>query len=232
MKTHFKVDLISFKTINELPNNWTANDYTKLLEALDYGDTTNILKEELKDLCLLSLSDNEPEDAALLVLEYIFKEKLNQGQLDNLSHEMQEEKMWEEYADLSMHEDFFNATQILYEAYNGKFPHPEAVNFKVRLTVNNNNDLELFKYNPEALLIKILIKGMPDNTLIKRLFKEQLTKVDFKEAKDILWQLKIEETKDKSIVFEVITSSYWFKDLKYVSPFEAIFDNEILIAQH
>ncbi|GGX15419.1 hypothetical protein [Aquimarina muelleri] len=232
MKTHFKVDLISFKTINELPNNWTANDYTKLLEALDYGDTTNILKEELKDLCLLSLSDNEPEDAALLVLEYIFKEKLNQGQLDNLSHEMQEEKMWEEYADLSMHEDFFNATQILYEAYNGKFPHPEAVNFKVRLTVDNNNDLELFKHNPEALLIKILIKGMPDNTLIKRLFKEQLTKVDFKEAKDILWQLKIEETKDKSMVFEVITSSYWFKDLKYVSPFEAIFDNEILIAQH
>ena len=231
MNTHFKVDLISFKTINELPNNWTSNDYTNLLKALDYGDTTNILKEELKDLCLLSLSDNKPEDAALLVLEYIFKDKLNQRQLDNLSHDMQEEKMWEEYADLSMHEDFFNATQILYEAYNGKFPHPEAVIFKVKLTCNNNTDLELFKYNPEALLIKILIKGMPDNTLIKRLFKEQLNKVDFKEAKDILWQLKIAEVKDKSIVFEVITSLYWFKDFKHANPFEAILDNEILIAQ-
>lgn len=230
MNTHFKVEPLSFKTINELPNSWTTKDYSNLLEVLDYGDTANIMKEELKDLCLISLSDNLPEDAAQIILKYIFKDKLNRGQLDNLSHEMQEEKMWEEYADLSMHENFFNATQILYEAFNGKFPHPEAVNFKVRIT-SDTFGLELFKHNPEALLIKILTKGMPDNTLIKRLFKDQLIKGSFKEAKDILWQLKMEEVKEKSLVFDIITSLYWFKDFKYSSPFEAIINNEILIVQ-
>ncbi|MCF7560644.1 hypothetical protein L3X39_08335 [Sabulilitoribacter multivorans] len=188
---------------------------------MEYGDTSDISLNDLKETCLILLSEYEPEEAAEIVLKYIFKNKLNQGQIGNISHEMQDEKMWEEYADLSFHEDFFNATQILYRAYNGKFPHPEAVQFKIKVSTNSIESLSVFKAKSEAALIRLLAKGMPPNTLINRLYQEELKGVEFEEAKDIIWQLQKVELESNSTEFTVISSSYWFKDLKYIEDFEA-----------
>jgi len=220
MKHQFIVEPIKFSTIHELPNSWSNKDYMTLLEQMDFDGISDIPESELKEMCLMSLTDNEPEDAAKIVLEYIFKDRLNSGQIDNLSNEMLDECMWEEYADLSMHEEFFNATQLLYEAYNGTFPHPEVVRFQVMVNAKNATDLTLFKEVTESTLIRLLVKGMPDNTLINRLFDEQLEGDDFPEAKDIIWQLNKESQDGNSIVFDIISSEYWFKDFKYVKPFE------------
>ena len=43
-------------------------------------------------------------------------------QIDNLSNEILEEKLWEEYADLSLHEEFFAVHQLLYDAFEGTAP--------------------------------------------------------------------------------------------------------------
>ncbi|MCJ7468486.1 MAG: hypothetical protein MUO53_17535, partial [Maribacter sp.] len=123
----FTVEPQKFSTIHELPNAWNDQNYKELLEQMDFDDISGIAVNELKEMCMMSLTDNEPAEAAKIVLEYLFKERLTPGQIDNLSNEMLDEKMWEEYADLSLHEEFFNAAQLLYEAFNGKFPHPEAV---------------------------------------------------------------------------------------------------------
>lgn len=221
MKHSFTVEPIKFSTIQELPNAWSNQNYKELLEKMDFDGIPEIPENELKDMCLMSLTDNEPEDAAKIVLEYLFKERLNSGQIENLSNEMLDERLWEEYADLSLHEEFFNATQLLYEAFNGKFPHPEAVRFQVKVTPKKSDDLTIFNENIETGLIRLLVKGMPDNTLINRLFDEQLEDGDFREAKDIIWQLKKTEETSSSTVFDVISSEYWFKDFKYMEPFEA-----------
>jgi hypothetical protein len=217
----FKVELLKFSTITELSNAWNESTYKELLEIMDYGDTSDISLNDLKETCLILLSENEPEEAAEIILKYIFKHRLTAGQISNLSNEMQDEKMWEEYADLSFHEDFFNATQLLYETYNGKFPHPEAVQFKIKLFAKNNEDLLIFNSNAEATLIRLLVKGMPENTLINRLYKEEIAGNEFKEAKDIIWQLEKEEIDVNSLVFTITSSLYWFKDFKYVEDFEA-----------
>ena len=221
MKTAFNIELLKFSTIYELPNGWTSFNYKELLEAMDYGDTSDIAENELKEMCLMSLSDNEPEEAAKIVLEYVFKDRFNEGQKHNLSHEMLDESMWEEYADLAEHEEFFNVHQLLYQAYNGKFPYPEAVQFKIQITTKNAEDLKVFDENSEPLIIRLLAQGMPENTIINRLFSENLKGGSFKEAKDIIWQLKKEKSTENSIVFEIVSSEYWFKDIKYANGFDA-----------
>lgn len=221
MKSFFKVERLSFKTINELPNSWSDKDYKILLEIMDYGDSADLPPEDLKEICLMSLTDHEPEDAAKIVLEYVFKDRLTKGQIENLSNEMLDEKMWEEYADLSMHEEFFNVNQLLYQSFDGKFPHPEAIKFKIQVTANQKDGPAVFECYPEAPLIRLLVTGMPENTLIFRLFEEEVIGEKFKDAKDIIWQLDIEHISDCEINFEVISSLYWFQDFKYVECYEA-----------
>lgn len=220
MKTKFNVEVLKFSTIQELPGAWTNEDYKALLDVMEFGDTSEIQESDLKEMAMMSITDNEPDEAAKIILKYIFKDRLNDGQKDNLSHEMIDEKIWEEYADLSMHEEFFNAGQFLYKAYNGKFPSPDAVQFQVKVTGKNAHDLELFDKNTETPLLRLLVKGMPDNTLINRLFKDKIEGEDFDEAKDIIWQLKKLKNDSTTITFEIISSNYWFHDLKFVESFE------------
>lgn len=226
MKLQYTIEPVKFETIEELPHAWKDDDYKKLLVGMEYGDTSDLSPQELKEMCMLSLADNEPDEAASTVLQHIFGERLNQGQIDNLSHEMHTEKVWEEYAELSMHEEFFNATQLLYKAFNGKFPHPKAVRFKMKVTSKEKTGAENFEKEVETALIRLLVQGMPKNTLINRLFDDELKGGDFKDAKDIIWQYTKEPAADNSQVFEIISSTYWFDDLKYAETFEAILETE------
>lgn len=220
MNETFKVELLNFKTIHELPNSWAEQDYRQLLDMMDYGETSDLSPEELREMCLMSLTDNEPGDAAKIVLEYVFGDRLTRGQINNLSNEMQDEKMWEEYADLSLHEEFFKANQLLFEAFDGTFPLPAAVKFQVRLTAKDDSAFSIFKNFPEAPLTRLLVAGMPDNTLLFRLFDDQIIGSEFRDAKDIIWQLKMDHGQKGQLLFDVISSHYWFHDLKFLSDFE------------
>jgi hypothetical protein len=231
MNTLYKVEILNFETILELPNYWDNQKYKDLLGVMDYGDTSEILDADLKDMCYMSIADNEPEEAAKLVLGYIFNDRLNSGQIDNLSNEMREEKMWEEYAEIGYHEDFFSTGQILYDAFNGKFPHPEAVNFEVKITSDKLKDLLIDNKITEAALIRLLAKGMPEHTLINRLFTEQLNSESFVEAENILWQMKTEIQSDNTALVTVISSKYFFQDLKYAGTFEGETNNDAVLEE-
>jgi len=221
MKKLFLVTRLHFKTITELPDYWTEAKYLDLLELMDFDNPAKLDKAEIKDMCLMSLTDIEPNDAAKIVLTYVFGNKLNKGQIDNLSNEMLEEKLWEEYADLSLHEEFFAVHQLLYDAFEGKFPHPEAVSFQVRIQETAKNNLAIFDSYPEATLVRLLVGGLPNNSVLHRLFNDKIEGASFPEAKDILWQLKLTKNESGELIADVISSHYWFKDLKYVDAFEA-----------
>ena len=221
MNNSYKVKRLSFQTIQELPYSWNEQKYKDLLDAMEYDDTAEIPTEELKEMCLMSLSDYDPEEAAKIVLDYVFKNRLKSGQILNLSNEMLEDRIWEEYADLSMHEELFNVNQLLYQAYNGQFPYPEAVRFQISVVARQKEDLMVFDSYTEATLIRLLVAGMPENTLIFRLFEEQVVGNEFSDAKDIIWQLKSEKNSENELIFDIISSTYWFHDLKFVDDFEA-----------
>jgi enoyl reductase-like protein len=120
-----------------------------------------------------------------------------------------------------LHEEFFAIHQLLYDAFEGTFPHPEAVSFQVKIQENSKNSSPIFDTYPEATLVRLLVGGLPDNNVITRLFDDKIEGDKFQEAKDILWQLKITKNENNELIADVISSHYWFKDLKYVDGFEA-----------
>lgn len=221
MKAHFTIEISNFKSIEVLPNNWTTEDYKAIMQTLNFGDVSKIAAADLKEMCYLCLADEAPEVAATVVLTHVFNERLNRNQIDQLSHEIQAENMWEEYADLSMHEEFFNVGQLLFNAYNGKFPHPQAVTFNVNIKTNQKNIQALLNTFSEIEIIRILTQAMPPNTLLKRLFGTELEGGVFDEAKNIIWQYKKLNDNNDTLSLEIISSSYFFQDLKFVDNFEA-----------
>ncbi|WP_375438078.1 hypothetical protein [uncultured Hymenobacter sp.] len=226
---NFTVERLSFDTLTELPNSWQNQDFKSLLLETGYENPDEIEPSELKAMCLMALTDLEPAEAAQLVLGYLFADQLNAGQIENLAHQMLTEKLWEENPKLEQHEGFYKATQLLYEAYNGKFPRAEAVQFQVQLTATTPEDLALFDTHPQAPLLRLLAQGMPDNTLLKRLFHEQLDGTSFPEAPAIIWQLHPIKREEKIAVFEVISSAYWLDDFKYADSYEGTTQEDILV---
>ncbi|MCC2547844.1 hypothetical protein LJY25_15445 [Hymenobacter sp. BT175] len=226
----FTVERLSFDTLSELPASWTNQDYLALLELLSYDNPADIELGELKAMCLMALTDQEPTAAAQLVLGYLFDDQLTSGQIENLAHQMLTEKLWEENPQLGQHQGFFKATQLLHEAYKGKFPRTEAVRFQVQLTAADSATLAVFDSQPEAPLLRLLAQGMPDNTLLRRLFSDQLAGSLFPEAPHIIWQLQTLKQEPSVRVLEVVSSAYWLDDFKYADTYEATTQAEVVAA--
>ena len=217
----FTVERLSFNSLTELPNTWQNKEYKDLLIKMNYDNPDEIKEAELKDMCLMSFTDLEPREAAEIVLGYLFPEQLNAGQIENLAHQMLTEKLWEENPELPLHKGFYQATQLLHDAYNGTFPRTQAVQFQVKCTAENPADLALLTAAPAAPLVRLLAAGLPDNALINRLFTEQLAGPAFEEAQSIVWQLTPVSTEANSVVFDVVSSAYWLEDFKYADVYEA-----------
>ena len=217
----FTVERLTFATLTELPNTWQNQDYRALLEKMSYDNPDGISEAELKEMCLMSFTDLEPREAAEVVLTYLYPEELTAGQIENLAHQMLTEKLWEENPELPLHKGFYQATQLLHDAYNGTFPATKAVGFQVKCTAENPDDLAVFDQEPAAPLVRLLAPGLGDKALINRLFAPQLEGDTFAEAKSMLWQLATVEKTATSITFDVVSSAYWLEDFKYADTYQA-----------
>jgi len=222
----FTVERLSFQHLAALPNAWQNADYLALLNTLNYENPEAIAPAELSEMAKLALTDLEPAEAAEVVLTHLFPEDLTQGQRDQLAHQLQTEKLWEENPNFALHKGFFNATQLLYDAYNGKFPHPQAVEFKVKITAASPADLAALDHEPAATLLRLLAPGLSDRALLHRLFSEQVAGGAFPEAASILWQFTPSEKTADSVVYDIISSDYWLEDFKFADTYEATLPTE------
>ncbi|MDO7851323.1 hypothetical protein [Hymenobacter convexus] len=219
--SNFTVERLIFSTLTELPNSWQNADYRALLQKMNFEGADAVSEAELKEMCLMSFTDLEPREAAEVVLGYLFPEQLTSGQVENLSHQMLTEKLWEENPEMPLHKGFYQGTQLLHDAFNGTFPATKAVEFQVKCTAENPAGLAVFATEPAAPLLRLLAQGLPANALLNRLFSTQLAGTEFGEAKSILWQLKETEKTDNSVVFDVVGSANWLEDFKYADEYTA-----------
>lgn len=225
MKYNLKISTI--RTVDELVGSWNDADFMALLTKFDYEDAGKLKKNELKEYLFMAITDFEPEEAAKIVLDYKLSEVLTEGQIDNLSHEMQREKVSENYSDISIHKILFDVNQLLYKAYNGKFPNAKANIIDFEMRAEPGDETEVTK----ELVLEAFNIGLSDRNLINRLFTEQLEgKVPFPEAEGILWILE-NRGNDK---YSVTTSEKWinnedFKNLEFecdVTPFVGNLEEE------
>ena len=134
---------------------------------------------------------------------------LKKGQIQNLSHEMMEDEVSEDYADTSLQYDLFNINQLLYESFNGIFPKTKATIIRIDLKPLDKINLEITK----EIALKALSKGLKENNIISRLFEDQLKgSVDFSDAGNVIWELR----KDGENDYSIITSDYWIEEEDFV----------------
>lgn len=199
-----KVNISHFKTVNELPLAWSEDDFIALLELFNFPNAASSNPDELKDLLYMSITDFEPAEAAEIILQYKLGELLSVGQIQNISHDMMNDKVAEEYPDPELHYDLYNINQLLFKAFNGKFPNTEASIFTVTLKGLPEEITEVDK----EVLVKSFYQGLKENNLIRRLFHEQLDgTVAFDDAAKVIWRFK----KVNDTTYEVITSNYWIE---------------------
>ncbi|MDX1401583.1 MAG: hypothetical protein R3245_06655, partial [Kiloniellales bacterium] len=208
--------------ILEIEGARTADDFSALLEAMEYGDQSGMGDDELREMCILALQDLKPEEAAYLVLKHDFSDVLRDGQIRNLSEEMLEEKLWEEYADSSLHEGMFNAGSLLYAAFPRSFPEPDAVCVKLEVTSTNTAAMGLLTPSPnESLLVRLLADGMDHQAVLHRLYGEELKGKSFPNADEVIWIVRTNAVSENVVQIEVISSGYWLDALNGTKFYES-----------
>lgn len=222
MKSIFEVKIKSFENLLEIEGSWLSKNFNEIMDSLDYYDREGLTETDMRDTCLMLLQDLGPEDAAYCVLKNRLGTQLKNGQVKNMSVEMLDEKLWEEYADPELHEELFNVGSLLYSAFPGDFPKPDAVSLVLEIIAKNEAaKVELKKGLNEALALRILADGMDPSAVLLRLYGDQIAGYSAEEADKILWDLKIKESSDTMITSQIVSSGYWLDSLEDVDQFES-----------
>jgi hypothetical protein len=197
---NFTIHLNKIQSVSKVEGSWTNQDYINLLDLFEYPDAQSIPDGELFDMLSMAISDFEPPEAAEVVLTYKLDQKLTAGQIQNLSHEMLEDKISEEYPDISLHYELFKVNQLLHDAYNGKFPRILASIIDFNLVFKQK--IEVTK----EITLRCISDLLSDKSLLKRLFNEQLdASQELKDAQHIIWELKPKAENN----YQITTSDYW-----------------------
>ena len=183
----YSVKINNVKSTNELKGAWSDDDFKQLLEKFEFPDAEQLKLAELKEYLFMAIADFEPDEAAAILLDYKLSDVLNEGQIDNLSHEMLRAKVAETYTDIQLHQELFNVNQLLYEAYNGKFPRLSVNIVDFEITDEHKEPLDVTK----ETALKALSHGLSENNLLNRLLSDQLEgRAPFPEAEGIVWDLQ------------------------------------------
>jgi len=217
MKYNIKIN--SIKTVDEIKDYWTNEDYLQLLDKFNFPDAGTAKKETLHELLLMAITDFEPKEAAIIVLTHKLGDILTEGQIEQISNDMLIDTVCEEYPEIELQYALYNCNQLLYKAFNGTFPNANATLIDCSITpVDADSAVEITK----EILLKLFGSGLSDRNILKRLFGEQMDgNAPFPEAEGIVWELK---TKDNSN-FNIITSTNLLKDADFPAlEFEGTFE--------
>jgi len=219
IKCHIEIE--KFSLIAELPFAWSEQDWFNILDLFGISDGETLPLAEAKEMCLMAITEFEPPEAANMLLTYRLSERLNTGQIDQISHEMLIDKLSEEYSDVSFHAELFNVNQLLRKAYNGKFPKAKAseIHFYIK------SSLAISKIEQEDMkefVLKSLAGGLPPSAIILRLYDSRLDGTEeFVDAQHIIWNMELKNISDKEISGTVWSSEYWLGELDDISSFDS-----------
>jgi hypothetical protein len=214
----YQIAIKRIDTVNEVEGYWSTEDLIHLCERFNFPDATTAEVKNLPELLEMAISDYEPNEAAAIVLDYKLGDELNEGQIEQISHNMLIDKVCEEYPEIHMQGRLFHVNQLLFKAYNGKFPNAKASIVHFSMTPIDGEVKELTAED----VLKLLNNGLSDRNLIKRLFDDQMTQnIPFPNASAIIWELNTTD----NINFNLVTSENWINNDDIIaSEFEAVLE--------
>ncbi|NND34962.1 MAG: hypothetical protein HKN76_20415 [Saprospiraceae bacterium] len=216
-----RVSLSKKEPVFKLPDSWPIEDLKALLKVMDLDlDAVNEL-QEVEEMCYMALNELETHEAASIVLTFLLGNDLEPGQISNMSHEMIDQKMWEEYPEISLHKKLYSANYLLYKAFNGRFPRPGAERVILKLeNIQDESEKAKLLGNDKEICLKLLLGAFEENALIYRLYSEQISKGDLKEASLFIWEQNF-TTEGTVSMLELTASTYWFDDLLDHAEYDA-----------
>ncbi|QDV05306.1 hypothetical protein Poly30_08020 [Planctomycetes bacterium Poly30] len=218
----FQVDVIGVEDLLEIEGAWSSEDFRALLGEMDFDEAEDLPEDQLREMCVMYLQDRKPAEAAEILLRRRLGGDLTKGQISNISHEMLEEKLWEQYSDMTLHERLFHVGSLLAAAFPRSVPEPDAV--EVRLEVRGLDpeaQRALDEGLREPMLVRLLAAGMPASAPLHRMFGEAVQGGPFREAESIAWSVQAATGEGGVTSIRVIGSGCWLDILKRTSEFQA-----------
>ena len=225
MKPKFEITINSVSLVNQVPGTWSEDDCLRFLQHLEFDGADAIAPAERREYAVMALQDKSEVEAATVLIEFLIGKKLNDGRTQNLAEEMTTDRMWEQYADLALHEPIFNAQVLLHQAFPAT-PQPEINQIGITLraidaaATDYLNDLAAAsppKLIPEAVVLRCIAAAMPPDAILNRLFDDQLAGAAFPEAETILWQTRGEALTDGGKPARKISL---YSPIRWTSPLE------------
>lgn len=217
--TSCHVSVVEFEELTKLDGDWNATDFTALLVKLDMDGGATLDSDEGKEMCLMALSDLEPEAAASVLLTYKLEGELTEGQIRNYSNECQFEKLWEQSAEMQLHRRIFSVASLLAEINEQVFPTPDAIKVRFQIDCPAGQATEFDPPIESADVLRMVALGMEDGAILKRLFHDQLEGGPFPEADSIAWEAHSVRN-EKGIELTVVSSGYWLDGLSETEGFQ------------
>jgi hypothetical protein len=219
--TKYRVGVDEFEELAELEQSWAPADYVSILTSLDIAEAGKIDVDELRDMTLFALQDLNPPDAAAVLLKYKVGTKLSGGQIRNYSIESQHERLWEQSADLSLHQDMFAVASMLNSVNAMAFPVPDALRVTFSIQCDDASQLALFNDEMDrAILVWMISAGMNESAILNRLFGDQIATGKVADADSIVWQIAVEQPDPTKLRIQITSSAYWLRALRETESFE------------
>ncbi len=190
-----EAEVLSYREIHELPGDWAPEALRSLLADLEI-ETEDVPESDLLDLAQMALSDLEPQDAGVAVLRTVFGDRMAAGVRANLASDLQEDRPWEEFADLSFQAGIFTATVLLQKSLPKMYGIPDATQADCAFRATTAKDAKIVASLPNDQLLRALAPGLGTRSIVTRLYEEGVRGGPFPEADHIIWRRNIREDPD------------------------------------
>ncbi|MFT4536654.1 MAG: hypothetical protein ACJA1A_002620 [Saprospiraceae bacterium] len=217
---------VSTTKIHRLQDSWSIDDFKTIIDLLG-GEFDDLDPAEIEEYMEMMISDNDVPDSAYEILKYVLGESLNEGQLRNLSNEMEDDKMWEEHPDMAYHKDIFRVNQMLYRAYNGKVPKGEAHVIEMKVKTTDADFLKLLVDKDADAVFRLVMGGSDSHSKVHRLYDGEEASHYIDDANHILWYIKAHKESEQEVIIKVTSSAYWLDSYQDENQYTVNIDMDI-----
>lgn len=222
----FDVSVVSVKDIFDMPGSWLDDDYRQLLTQLEVDEVDDVYGDDLLDMTVMALQDFETDDAADAVLAHKLGKRISSGARGNIIQDLvDDQRPWEEAADITLHAPIFAASVLLQKAFPKTFSRPDMMQVILEVNAVTPEAAEQLSQKPEAAFVaRMLADALSENCILERLFDEQLLGNSFPEAEGIIWHAEFVDhpiAQQGSATLVIYSSDHWLKGIETISDFQS-----------
>ena len=212
MRIKCNVQVISKKTIYEIPNAWTGNDYRSIMAQL--GLNQKVEFSEVEEMAINALADQDHKVSAALLLNYKLKDHLTKDQIQNLSYDMMKVNISEEYPDIFIQHELFNINQLLHKVYKDRFLKNKAIELILTLKLDQISYMRDEDWI-NNIILKALSPELGDHLEKLRMNEDEINSRDrISLASGIFWKTEICKAMDGCFDIRLFSSRYWLGNVQ------------------